>query len=319
MALGEQAPKSLAIRYAKTVALVTGPPMVLFYHVFWPIIRLLNAASNATLWLLGLRAATSEEVSHTEEELRHIVAESAGGGHLTRAERMMIENVLNLEDKTARRVMVPRPDIIYLSLARSIEENLRIARSAGHTRFPLCEDDLTRIVGMIHVKDLFRTAAAPRVDLRRLSRPVPFLPETIHLDHLLLEFQRKRTHLAMLVDEYGAVVGMITLENVLEQVVGPIEDEFDREIPRVIDLGSGIFDVDAACPLDELSEVCQIQLPETDASTAGGLILERLGRLAQAGDAIDVDGHRFTVTQADPTRIRRVRVESVPQISTIGS
>ena len=147
----------------------------------------------------------------------------------------MIENVLNLEEKTARRVMVPRPDIVYLSLSRPLEENLRLARQAGHTRFPLCEDDLTTVIGIIHVKDIFRAGGIQngRLDLRQLARKVPFLPVTLRLDHLLLEFQKNRVHLAMLLDEYGSVVGMVTLENVLEELVGPIQDEFDREPPQI--------------------------------------------------------------------------------------
>ena len=176
---------------------------------------------------------------------------------------MMIENVLNLEEKTARRVMVPRPDIVYLSLSRPLEENLRLARQAGHTRFPLCEDDLTTVIGMIHVKDLFRAGghANGRLDLRKLARKVPFLPVTLRLDQLLLEFQRNRVHLAMLLDEYGSVVGMVSLENVLEELVGPIQDEFDRETPQVTPLGDGVFEVDAACPLDVLAELVGMEFP----------------------------------------------------------
>ena len=239
------------------------------------------------------------------------MAESVAGGHLSRNERVMIENVLNLEEKTARRVMVPRPDIVYLSLARPLDDNMRIARQTGHTRFPLCEDDVTTVVGMIHVKDLFRAGHlnGGRPDLRKMARPVPFLPETLHLDSLLVEFQKNRTHLAMLLDEYGSVVGMVSLENVLEELVGPIQDEFDRETPQVMLMETGAFDVDASCPLDVMAEACGIDLPETDAETAGGLVLELLGRLAREGDAVDVDRHRIVVTQADPTRIRRLRVE----------
>ncbi len=171
VALGEQAPKSLAIRSAKIVALWTAPPLMVIYHVFFPVIWLLNNASNLTLWMLGLGKPNPVELAHSEEELRHIVAESVAGGHLSRSERVMIENVLNLEEKTARRVMVPRPDVVYLSLSRSLEDNLRVARQAGHTRYPLCEDDLTTVVGMIHVKDLFRAGASGngRLDLRKLS------------------------------------------------------------------------------------------------------------------------------------------------------
>jgi magnesium and cobalt exporter, CNNM family len=313
MALGEQAPKNLAIRSAKRVALITAPALVVFYYVFFPIIWALNEASNLTLWLLGLRQANPAELSHTEEELRHIVAQSSAGGHLSRSERMMIENVLNLEEKTARRIMVPRPDIVYLSLARPLEDNLRIARQTGHTRFPLCEDDLTTVVGMIHVKDLFRSSNGGRPDLRKLARKVPFLPESLRLDQLLVEFQRNRVHLAMLLDEYGSLVGMVSLENVLEELVGPIQDEFDRETPQILPVGDQVFEVDATCPLDLLAETCGVAVPETDAETVGGLILDLLGRLATTGDSVTVDGRRLTVLKADPTRIRRVRVEPLTQ------
>jgi len=288
MALGEQAPKSLAIRAPRVLVLLTAPPLVILSYVFSPVIWLLNKASNLTLWVLGLGQTSTAELAHSEEELRLIVAESVVGGHLSRSERTMIENVLNLEEKTARRVMVPRPDIVYLSLARSLEDNLRLARQAGHTRFPLCEDDLSTVIGLIHVKDIFRAGAYQngRAELRQLARDIPFLPVTLRLDQLLLEFQRNRVHLAMLLDEYGSVVGMVTLENVLEELVGPIQDEFDRESPPITPMGEKVFEVDAACPLDVLAETCGLEIPETDAETAGGLILDLLGRLAKPGTPV---------------------------------
>ena len=308
ISIGELVPKSLAIRSAKPLALFTAPPLVGFYYLFFPVIWLLNNFSDLVLRIFGLGGFDHSEVAHTEEELKHILAESVQGGHLKRFERVMIENVLNLEEKTAKRIMVPRPDVVYLSLSRPIDENLRTARRAGHTRFPLCEDDLTSVVGMVHVKDLFR-AGNERPDLRQIARKAPFLPESLRLDLLLLEFQRNRVHLAMLLDEYGSVVGMVTMENVIEELVGPIQDEFDRETPQVVPLDDGAFAVDAACPIDVLAEECGVAVPEeTDSDTTGGLILEELGRLAVVGDSIVVGRHRLTVMQADPTRIRRVRV-----------
>jgi CBS domain containing-hemolysin-like protein len=291
------------------------------YYIFWPVIWLLNSASNLTLWMLGLGSSHTAEVAHTEEELRHIVAESVAGGHLSRNERVMIENVLNLEEKTARRVMVPRPDIVYLSLSRPLEDNLRVARQAGHTRYPLCQDDLTTVIGMIHVKDLFRAGASSngRPDLRKWARDVPFLPETLRLDLLLVEFQRNRVHLAMVLDEYGSVVGMVSLENVLEELVGPIQDEFDREAPLVTPLGNGTYEVDASVPIDVLAESCGVEVPETDAETAGGLILDLLGRLAKVGDRVGIGRHRLVVIRADPTRIRRIRVEPIGDRPSEGS
>jgi CBS domain containing-hemolysin-like protein len=311
MALGEQAPKSLAIRSPRLLVLLTAPPLVILSYVFSPVIWLLNKASNLTLVVLGLGHTSTDELAHTEEELRLIVAESVAGGHLSRNERMMIENVLNLEEKTARRVMIPRPDIVYLSLSRPLEDNLRLARQAGHTRFPLCEDDLSTVIGMIHVKDIFRSGSYQngRTELRQLARKIPFLPVSLRLDQLLLEFQRNRVHLAMLLDEYGSIVGMVTLENVLEELVGPIQDEFDRETPPITPLGDNVYEVDAACPLDVLAETCGLEIPETDAETVGGLVLDLLGRLAKPGDSVSINGYRLTVLRADPTRIRKIRLE----------
>jgi len=319
ISLGELVPKSLAIRAAKPMALITGPPMMAFYYVFFPLIWTLNAFSDLVLRLMGLGAIDHTEVAHTEEELRHIVSESVQGGHLSRSERVMIENVLNLEEKSARRIMVPRPDVVYLSLSHSVEENLRIARRAGHTRYPLCEDDLTTVIGMIHIKDLFRADVARQrpSDLKSLARPVLFVPETLKIDELMVRFQTRKLHLAMLLDEFGDIVGMVTLENVIEELVGPIQDEFDRETPRIVDLGDGRFEVDSVCPVDQLAEECGVEIPEEiESETIGGLVVELLDRLAVAGDVVQLARHRITVTQAEPTRVRRVLVEPLDEASS---
>jgi CBS domain containing-hemolysin-like protein len=317
IALGELVPKSLAIRASRVVALATAPPLMAFYYLFFPIIWILNKASDLVLWCVGLSKPDAAELVHSEEEIRHILGESVAGGALNRVERVLIENVLNLEEKKARQFMVPRPDIAYLSLGRPLDDNLRLARQAGHTRFPVCEDDLTTVLGFVHVKDLLRTlgTSSHRVDLRRLAREMPFLPENFHLDELLRLFLKQRVHLAMLLNEFGDVVGMITLENVLEQLVGPIQDEFDREAPRIASLGSGVFEIDAGCDLDELSQACGLVIPETDADTAGGLAADLLGRIPREGDTALVDGRRLTVIKADPKRVRRLRLEPIPDFN----
>jgi len=310
--IGELVPKSLAIRIAKPVALWTAPPLLAFYYLFFPVIWLLNKASDLLLRIMGLGNVRHDELTHTADELRLIVEHSVEGGHLSRNERVMIENVLNLEDKTARRIMVPRPDIVYLSLSRPIEDNLRQARQAGHTRFPLCETDLNTVIGMIHVKDLFQAVISQsnlRPDLRKLARTVPFVPESQHLDQLLIEFQRNRVHLAMIVDEFGSTIGMVSLENVLEELVGPIQDEFDKETPSIEPLGDDVYEVDAACPLDRLAETIDIELPETDSESTGAYVIEQLGRLGRPGDSVPIDTWTLTIVQADPNRIRRLRLE----------
>src|SRR5262245_7362776 len=199
--LGEQAPKILAIQKAKATTLAVSLPLVIFYYIFRPVIVVLNSASNLMLRIVGLKVVSKQEQAHSEEELRMILAESADGGSLSVGERLIMENVLNLEDKRARQVMVPRSDVVYLTTTRSVEENFRTVVESGHTRFPLCDGDLDHVVGMIHTKTLLQRMInkRPPSTIKELAQDVPFFPENIRLDTLLKHFLRGRRHLAMLV------------------------------------------------------------------------------------------------------------------------
>jgi CBS domain containing-hemolysin-like protein len=229
----------------------------------------------------------------------------------------MLENVLDLEDKIARRYMVPRSQIVYLDKADKMEEKLKVARS-GHTRFPLCEDGLDHVVGIIHVKDVFNAMSQGEAltSLVQFARKPLFLPETIHLDVLMKEFQRSKNHLAILVDEYGSVSGMITLENVIEEMIGAIDDEFDVEKPFVVKKGEGRFEVDAACPVGEFARRCGVVVPEdSEVDSVGGLLIEALGHIPQNGETVRLGEHELTVLESEPTRVLRVLVESLPRSS----
>ena len=313
ISLGEQAPKIMAIRAAQPTALIVSFPLTVFYKLLWPFIWVLHKASDLMLRTIGVRAARSNEQMASEEELRLILAESAAGGELSRRERLMMENVLDLEEKVTRQVMVPRRDIVFLNTRRSGQENLNIISESQYTRFPLCDGDLDRVVGMVHTKDVLGAIASgqPLPALTRLARKIPFLPETMRLDVLLREFQRNRTHVAMVVDEYGTVSGMVTFEDVLEELVGPIQDEFDRELPMIIRRNNGRFLVDALCPLDDLVEACHLELPEVTSDTTGGLIVELMGHIPQPGEKIRMGRHELTVLDAEPTRVRRVEVQEI--------
>ena len=232
---GEQVPKILAIQKYKSTALAIALPLSIFYRIFQPLIWVVNTISNMMLKALGVGIVSEHQSAHTEEELRAILLESAAGGHLTRRERLVIENVLDLENKMARRYMLPRNQIAFLDKNDSIEEKLRKASESDHTRLPLCDGDLDHIIGIVHVKDVFRAMAnKPKLTaLVDLARKPTYRPETVTLDVLLKDFQKNHTILTLLVDEYGVVSGMLTLENVIEQLVGPIQDEFDEEAPLI--------------------------------------------------------------------------------------
>jgi CBS domain containing-hemolysin-like protein len=314
ISLGEQAPKILAIRAAQPTALFVSLPLTIFYKGLWPFIWVLHKASDLMLRLIGVRAVPPGEQMPTEEELRLILTESAAGGELSRRERLMMENVLDLEEKVTRQVMVPRRDIVFLSTRRTAPENLTVVAESQYTRFPLCDGDLDRVIGMVHTKDVLGAIATgkPLPPLTKLQRKMPFFPETMRLDVLLREFQRNRTHVAMVVDEYGTVSGMVTFEDVLEELVGPIQDEFDRELPMIMRRNNGRFLVDALCPLDELVDACHVELPpEVTSDTTGGLIVELMGHIPQPGEKMRLGRHELTVIDAEPTRVRRVEIQEI--------
>lgn len=309
---GELVPKFVALQKCRQVALAIGIPLVVFYRIFRPFIWLLNISANLMLRCLGIRIINEQGESITEPELRMTLVTMVAGGHVTRRERRIMENVLDLEEKVARRYMLPRNQIVYLNQHDERETKLRVVAESGHTRFPLCDEDLDQIVGIVHVKDLFRILFDEQgsSSLEGIARDPLFLPETIKLDALLLEFQRRNTMLAVLVDEFGTVSGMITLENVLEELVGPIQDEFDSEAPLIVRTGPHRFEVEASCPVDQVIRTCGLQLPdELTSDTTGGVMIELLGHIPRQGEQVRTGVHLMTALRVLPTRVQRLRID----------
>jgi len=317
LTVGEQAPKIGAIQRPRPTTLFIAYPLAVFYRVFKPFIFLINVSSNAMLRAVGLQSVSEHEQAITEDEVRLILTQSAAMGHLKARERRMLENVLDLEDKIARRHMVRRGQVVYLNRHDPMQKKLEIASQSGHTRFPLCEGDLDHVVGIVHIKDVFN--ATSRGDelttLAQVARDPLFLPETVHLDALLKEFQRSKNHMAVLVDEYGSTAGIITIENVLEEMVGPIEDEFDAEAPLIVKKGEGRFEIDAACPIDDFITKCNVDLPtDSEADSVGGLLIDSLKRIPQTGEKVPLGNCEATVLESETTRVVRVLIERIPHV-----
>lgn len=309
---GEQVPKMLAIQKYRGSAFAVSLPLAIFYRIFKPFIWVLNTSSNLMLRSVGIRFA-SEHGATTEEELRLILLETARGGSVSLRERFMMENVLDLEEKTARSRMVPRNQIAFIDLEDTIEEQLRTLADSGHTRLPICDGGLDHVVGIIHVKDLFRKMAAEGrlTDLSAHIRPAVFFLETMPLDRVLRELQKTRAIMALLVDEFGVVSGMITLENVLEEVVGPIQDEFDMEKPRIRKIESDKYEIDASCPISNVKRELNLKIQGVTSDTIGGLVMELLEHIPQVGEQVTVGNHRITVITAEPTHVRTLLVETI--------
>jgi CBS domain containing-hemolysin-like protein len=305
--VGEQVPKQLAIRLPEATSLWIALPLYLFYWVAFPAIWLLNKTANACLRLGGMKPASEGELAHTEEELRLLLA-SSHGVHLADAKRDLLENVFELSDRVARQVMLPRADVVYLSTERPTAENLALVKSSGHTRFPLCDGDLDKIVGVVHIKDLFRAPTIPD-DLRRIARPVKFVPATTPLDKLLARMRAERLHIAAVLDEYGGVAGIVTLENVIEEIVGPIQDEFDAERPELVPKGDGYYQVSGAMLVVDLEDELGLEVSDRDEDTIAGLVLSGIGRRPRVGDRVKVGPLQFEVLEVQGTRIRTLRLQ----------
>lgn len=308
--VGEQMPKFLGIRRSQEVALWTSLPLWLFSGFFFPFLWLLNVCANGLLRLFGVQTVNAQELAHSEEELRVILSESQRQGALPAEKATMIENVLDLAERTVTEIMMPRPDIDYLSLNKSWEDNLDIIYRTGHTRYPLCETDLDHVIGMVHIKDIFlkKVDIKNSADLLKLKREVLFVPGSRPLEGLQQEFQQRRLHLAVVVDEYGSTAGLVTMEDVLEELVGEIHDEFDTEPPQLRQTDEGAI-VDGQMLIADVTHA--LGLPEVevkDAHTIAGYIHAQLGRIGHIGDAVMLDSQTVKILEMSGRRITRVLI-----------
>ncbi len=310
--LGELAPKSVAIRKPAPTALWVSLPLYMFYKVTYPAIWVLNAAANSILKIFHIQPVSEGELRHDEEELRLLLS-SEDASLLSQHKRQLLDNVFELSHRTARKIMVPRADVVYLDTAKPIDENLTIARKSGHTRFPLCEGDLDHVVGLIHIKDVFRAEPKP-TSLEDLRRDIAFVPETLRLDRLLRRMRHERVHMAAVLDEYGGVSGIVTLENVIEEIVGEIQDEFDREKPDFVREAENLYLVAGSMLVEDLEDVLGIEFSERDEDTVAGVVLSELGRRARPGDQVELRPLRLEVLEVTGNRIKslRVTVETTP-------
>jgi CBS domain containing-hemolysin-like protein len=310
--VGEMAPKSLAIRKSEGVTLWTALPLIWFNWLLFPFIWMLNSSANALLRLVGIKPVDEAGEAHTSDDLRVILAHSHRHGHLSRRERLLMEAVLDLPGKVARRVMQPRTAMVVLWADKPLEENIRIAAASGHSRFPVCQGVVGDVIGFVHLKDLYGAQVRGETDIRRVMRKALFLPENCPLERVLLEFQRRRVHLAIIIDEYGATSGLVTLEDVLEEIVGEIQDESDVELPHIRTIADGVYLVDGLCALDVFADRLELDLSEyqNQADTVAGLFLTLTGAEPRVGQEAFWQGHRFRVEQVEGRRIARLRFET---------
>lgn len=305
--LGELAPKSVAIRKPEPTSLWVAMPLIAFYKISFPAIWVLNHAANSILKLFGIQPVSEEEGAHDEEEIRLLLA-SSHAGVLSEQKRDILDNVFELSHRTARQIMVPRPDVVFLATNKTVEENLEVARSSGHTRFPLAEDgELDHVIGLIHIKDVFRSDGEPEA-LESLRRDIAFVPDTMRLDRLLRRMRVERSHMAAVLDEYGGVSGIVTMENVIEEIVGEIQDEFDLEPPELLKVEESVYEISGLMLVKDLEDELSIEFSDRDEDTIGGVVLSELGRRPRPSDKVEIDPLMVEVLEIDGNRAKTLKV-----------
>ena len=305
--LGELAPKSAAISRTGPMALMLAPPMRAFYLATRPVVDVFNALGNLVLRPFGIPPASEAgHAPHSEDELRELLRESHKSGLIEREEQQLSEAALLFGDRRAREVMTPRADIDFAITADEPREIAEKAMSGGHTRLPLCDagKGLEDSIGFINAKDLLGIAFGKTDgDVRALARPLARVAESTRLDEVLREMRHDRRHLALVLDEHATVVGLITLEDILEELVGEIEDEFDPSARELIRPAEGGLRIDGAAPLRLVAERLGMDVDAPHEATIGGHVTERLGRIPEPDEVVLVDGARLTVLEIDDTRI----------------
>jgi CBS domain containing-hemolysin-like protein len=311
---GELAPKYIAIGSPLSTALALVRPLGGFYIIFKPAIWILNKSSNFFLQkLLRISPVAGSELAHSEEELRLILDESEKSDEVSELGRDLLVNALDLRQRVVRDIMTPRGEVVFLDLEEDFETNVKKAFESRHTRFPLCRGHLDNAVGLVHIKELMPMMRDPHPDLLRIKRELIPVPEMMSLEKLLNLFLTRHAHLAIVVDEYGGTVGMVTLENVLEEIVGDIQDEFDSEKAEFRKISESEFSVDGALGLYELRDLAGLELESADVSTIGGYVTHLLGHLPKQGEQVRINDYLVTISQTDGRRVGQLHFRQQPQ------
>ncbi|HDR7517273.1 hemolysin family protein [Bacillus mobilis] len=315
--VGELAPKTMAIQKAEKVTLLLATPLMMFYKIMYPFIWVLNGSARVVTGLFGLKPASEHEVAHTEEELRLILSESYESGEINQAEYKYVNNIFEFDNRIAKEIMVPRTEIVGFYLEDSVEEHMKVIQNERYTRYPIFGEDKDDIIGMVNVKDFFiRYMTEDQKDLssiRSYMRPIIEVMETTPIHDLLLQMQKKRIPMAVLYDEYGGTAGIVTLEDILEEIVGEIRDEYDEdEAPPIQHVNEQHIIVDGKVLISEVKDLFGLHIEEDDVDTIGGWIMMQNHEIEE-GQHVEAEGYEFKVLEKDAYQIKRVEIRKMEQ------
>ncbi|WP_379210976.1 MULTISPECIES: hemolysin family protein [Paenibacillus] len=308
--IGEQVPKTYAIRKSEQVTLWSAVPMVVFYKLMYPFIWVLNGASNWMLRKSGIEPESEHDAVHTEEEIRLLVKESHKNGLIDNTELALVDNVFDFTETVAREIMIPRTELACLYADRSFEENMEIATKEMRTRYPLCDPDKDNIIGFVHIKDLLK-ARDGLDDIRKVVRPIMSIPESMSISTLLKMMQKNRTELALLIDEYGGTSGIVTMEDILEELVGEIHDEFDQYRPSIEKRDEYTHSVDGMLHIEEFNDYFGLEIESDDYDTIGGWMYAQVEIPPKKNQRVQFEDFEMIIDEVDHMRVSRLIVRKL--------
>lgn len=308
--LGELVPKSLSIQKTEQIVLFVSGPLIFFDKLFYPAVWFMNHVANWVLSLFGVESASEQEEAHNEEEIRLLMEESHKQGYIDKSELTYLDNVFEFSDRRAGEIMVPRTDMVCLYLEDEFEESLKVALKEKMTRYPVCDEDKDHVVGVIHVIDMLQAVKnGGKIDLRKLMRAPLIVPESMDISKLLRMMQKRRAQMAILADEYGGTAGILTLEDILEEIVGEIQDEFDDERNEIVELGEKTYSVDGKVLLEQINDLFELTIDTEDVDTIGGWVSAKVEYPPRIGKQVETEGAIFTIEEMDKVRVTRVHIE----------
>jgi CBS domain containing-hemolysin-like protein len=309
--VGELAPKTIAINKAEAVTLIFAKPMVLFYKIMYPFIKVLNGSARVIVGIFGLKPASEHEEAHSEEELQLIISESYKSGEINQSEYKYVNNIFEFDDRIAKEIMVPRTEIVAFDKSQTLEECLEIVKVENYTRYPVIDGEKDNIVGMLNMKEVLTDYISGKnldTPIEEYTRPVIQVIESIAIHDLLVKMQKERVHMAILMDEYGGTAGLVTVEDILEEIVGEIRDEFDEdEVPEINKISEHKTVVDGKVLIDEVNDLFGLDIHEEEMDTIGGWILSEKMDVVE-GDKVQYGDYEFKVLEIDGYHIKLLEI-----------
>jgi CBS domain containing-hemolysin-like protein len=313
--IGEMIPKSLSLQNAERMSILLASPMSLMERIFSPLVWTLTHLGNWIVSLLGIPIASEDGKLFSSEELEYLIEESLESGLLEHSDHLFIDNIFDLEERIVEQVMTPRNRLKGIPHDSDWASTLALVCESNKTRYPVYQESIDQVIGIVHIKDIARHAAngSEKFSLSELARPVTFVPDSLHLDQLLIQFRRESLQIAIALDEFGGTAGLVTIEDLIEEVVGEIQDEFDTEEQPIIELRPGLLRVRGNVILEELEQLYDLDIDHEDSNTVGGLVMAMLGRIPVEGDVAEYQGGRYTVESLDGMAVKWLTIEFNPK------